>query len=91
MRDEIVERVERAIAGRVFPGCVIGTIRANGSKEILPFGRFTYNGDSPLIREDTIFDLASVTKSIPVASLALLFIEQALLIYTLIQTPLLRG
>jgi CubicO group peptidase (beta-lactamase class C family) len=77
MRDEIGERVERAIAERVFPGCVIGTIRANGFREILPFGRFTYEPNSLTVREDSVFDLASVTKSIPVASLALLFIEQA--------------
>jgi len=76
MRKEIEARVEKAIAENVFPGCVIGVARANGEREVAPFGHLTYDSDSPVVREDTVYDLASITKSIPVASLALLFIEQ---------------
>jgi CubicO group peptidase (beta-lactamase class C family) len=70
MPKRIAQRVERAIAERVFPGCVVGTIRANGSREILPFGKLTYDGGEKLTA-DTVYDLASVTKSVPTASLAL--------------------
>ncbi len=76
MSSDIKVRVDRAIAGKVFPGCVIGTIRANGTREICPFGRFAYDTDAQAVREDTIYDLASVTKSIPTASLALLLIDE---------------
>ncbi len=55
---------------RVFPGCVIGIVQALGQKTILSFGHLTYEA-SERVREDTIYDLASVTKSIPVALLAL--------------------
>jgi len=65
-----------AIAQRVFPGCVIGVVRAKGERKILPFGHFTYEENSLQVAEDTIYDLASVTKSIPVASLALQFIAE---------------
>jgi CubicO group peptidase (beta-lactamase class C family) len=73
---ELKERVEQAIAERVFPGCVVGVVRSGGSREVMPFGRFTYEQDSPEVREDTIYDMASVTKSIPVASLALMLMAE---------------
>jgi CubicO group peptidase (beta-lactamase class C family) len=65
----VAARVQQALDGKVFPGCVIGTIRANGSREILPFGALTYDGEP--VSEHTVYDLASVTKSIPTASLTL--------------------
>ncbi len=71
MHKEIEVRAAKAIEERVFPGCVIGVVQTDGVREILPFGSFTYEPDSPAVREDTVYDLASVTKSIPVASLAL--------------------
>lgn len=76
MPKKIEARVKKAISERVFPGCVIGIIRANGSREIWPSGSFTYESTSPPVREDTVYDMASVTKSIPVASLALTFIRE---------------
>lgn len=76
MPKEIDRRVERALSEKVFPGCVIGTIHANGSREIKAFGHHTYASDSQRVEEDTIYDLASVTKSIPVASLALTFVAE---------------
>src|SRR3989344_5459623 len=71
MEDQILIRVKEAIETRVFPGCVIGVVRANGEREVMPFGAFTYEPDSPRVQEDTVYDMASVTKSIPTASLAL--------------------
>ncbi|MDO8514169.1 MAG: serine hydrolase domain-containing protein [bacterium] len=76
MPNDIKVRVEKAIAEKVFPGCVLGIVRKNGEREIFPFGRFTYEPNSPAVREDTIYDMASVTKSIPVASLALTLIGE---------------
>jgi CubicO group peptidase (beta-lactamase class C family) len=58
----------------VFPGCTIGVLR-NATCEIFPFGHFTYNADSPKVERETIYDLASITKSIPTASLCALFID----------------
>ena len=71
MKNQIVARVKEAIQAKVFPGCVIGVVRANGEREVMPFGHFTYDADASVVREDTVYDLASVTKSIPTASLAL--------------------
>lgn len=82
MPSEIRARVEKAIQEKVFPGCVVGIIRANGGREILPFGRFTYENDSPEVEADMIYDLASITKSIPTASLAAMLIKEGKLLPT---------
>src|SRR3989344_2694337 len=71
MHNEIKVRAERAIQEGVFPGCVVGFVQASGERTVLPFGHFTCDANAPAVREDTIYDLASVTKSIPTASLAL--------------------
>jgi CubicO group peptidase (beta-lactamase class C family) len=84
---EVEQLALAAIQSKTFPGCVIGTIRlptpagalaggqagANGSREVRAFGRLTYDVDAPVVAEDTVYDLASITKSIPTASLALIF------------------
>ena len=66
----IEEHALRAIEERVFPGCVIGVIQS-GQRTVLPFGSLTYSADSPRVTENTVYDIASVTKSIPTASLVL--------------------
>ncbi len=76
MHKEIQARAERAIQEKVFPGCVIGVVRKNGDREVFPFGNFTYETDSQKVAENTVYDMASVTKSIPVASLALVLIRE---------------
>lgn len=76
MRKSIEARVERAIRERVFPGCVVGVVRKDGERTILPCGTMIYHSAAVRVREDTIYDLASVTKSIPTASLALTYIAE---------------
>ena len=75
LEDAITERVERSINENVFPGCVIGLVDRNGARTVLPFGRHTYEDTSQIVHADTVYDLASVTKSIPTASLALALIN----------------
>lgn len=71
--------VNRAIKDNVFPGCVIGTVDMSGTRHVLPFGRFTYEQSSAPVVESTIYDLASLTKSIPTALLALQLIEEGMM------------
>lgn len=75
MPERLHERVARAIESRIFPGCVVGFVRADGTRGIFPFGGYTYEVASPRVAENTVYDLASITKSIPTASLALRLIE----------------
>jgi CubicO group peptidase (beta-lactamase class C family) len=75
MKDAIRELAERAIAERVFPGCVVGFVRATDEREILPFGQTRYDCGEP-VSETTVYDVASVTKSIPTAALAAQFVHE---------------
>jgi CubicO group peptidase (beta-lactamase class C family) len=71
--DKIQQRVQQAIQERVFPGCVIGALQ-NGQAHVMSFGSLAYD-DRP-VRHEKVYDLASITKSIPVASLASRFCEE---------------
>lgn len=76
MKNKITERAHRAIQDKVFPGCVVGVVHTSGEKIVLPFGRFTYEVDSKEVQSDTIYDVASVTKMIPLSSALLWFIDR---------------
>lgn len=67
--------VEKAIGESVFPGCVIGIVQ-DDTTHIFSFGRFTYELASSPVTENTIFDVASITKVIPTSLLAIKLIEQ---------------
>lgn len=76
MEKKIEEKILKAIEKKVFPGCVVGIVYKTGRRIILPFGNFTYDNNSAKIQKDSIFDVASITKSIPTSSLALMLIGQ---------------
>jgi CubicO group peptidase (beta-lactamase class C family) len=74
MHEQITSVVRNSIKEKVFPGCVFGySIR--GRKEVLPFGRLRYDEAAPDVTENTVYDVASITKSIPTSSLILKLIE----------------
>ena len=79
IEQQIRARAERAIEEKVFPGCVIGYLRQGGARTILPFGNYKYVKSSA-VKERSIYDLASITKSIPLASLALTLIGEGKLL-----------
>src|SRR5574341_485689 len=76
MEKLIKNRLQIAIREKIFPGCTVGIVRRNGRRMILPLGYFTYESNSKLIEENSIFDVASITKSIPTACLALKLVEE---------------
>ena len=63
--------IERAIADRAFPAAVVETGTRERVRWRQAFGTLTYEADAPPAREDTIFDLASLTKVIATASIAM--------------------
>ncbi len=71
MEDLVVKRVQKAIAEKVFPGCAVGWVRKNGEQKIIAHGNFTYEAGSRAVKENSMFDIASITKTIP-ASFSLL-------------------
>ncbi len=76
LKTQITPLALQAIEDKIFPGCVVGIVTKNGERQILPFGKHAYDESSPSVKENTIYDMASVTKAIPTASLALQLIDE---------------
>jgi CubicO group peptidase (beta-lactamase class C family) len=76
MIEKISKRIKRAILEKVFPGCVVGFVSPHAEQRIAAFGRHTYDPSSPSMKEDSIFDVASITKAIPTSCLALQLIDK---------------
>jgi CubicO group peptidase (beta-lactamase class C family) len=66
---------EEAIGARTTPGAVVGYIRG-GQQRVLPFGRLTYEADAAATSGQTLYDVASITKSIPTSSIILKLAEE---------------
>ena len=79
MLEEIRKRINRAILEKVFPGCVVGFVSPTAEQTIAAFGRHTYEISSTPMKEDSIFDVASITKAIPTSSLALQLVDKGML------------
>ena len=75
----MADRANLRISEGYFPGCVIGVVWKNGERLLVPVGNFDHKPDGPSVTEDSIYDMASVTKAIPTACLALKFIDEKLL------------
>lgn len=76
LQRKTAEILNEAIKQKIFPGSVVGIIRKNGPALLVSSGRFTYDNNSNVVKEDTVYDVASITKSIPTSSLALHFIDK---------------
>ncbi len=75
MEDGILSILSRAIKNKITPGGVVGWIDGN-SQQIAAWGRLTYEKDSTKVTKDTIYDIASVTKAIPLSSLAHIALQE---------------
>jgi CubicO group peptidase (beta-lactamase class C family) len=78
MNQKIVNYLKSCIGENIFPGCVFGTL-VNDKREIVAAGNFTYDPASPEVKEETVYDVASITKAIPTSCLALSLIEKGIL------------
>jgi CubicO group peptidase (beta-lactamase class C family) len=73
------EVLQRAIAERAFPAAVVEVGRSNEVLWREAFGRLSFDADAPSTRDDTIFDLASLTKVLSTATIALRQMERGLI------------
>lgn len=71
--------LEQAIADRAFPAAVIEVGNAGQMRWRQAFGRLTYDRDSAPATDDTIFDLASLTKVISTTPLVMQQVERGVL------------
>src|SRR5262245_29474093 len=79
MPNPVRTALEAAVAKRVFPAAVIEVGTATQTLWSEPVGRLTFDADAPDTRNDTIFDLASLTKVLATTPIAMQAIEQGLL------------
>lgn len=71
-----VSRVlEDAIAARAFPGCSFGVLVGDEVVLEAALGRFTYQNDSPAVKPETVFDVASLTKVLATTAAAMLLYQ----------------
>lgn len=68
--------LERAVAERAFPAAVVEVGRSSRVLWSEAFGTISFDVDSPSTTLDTIFDLASLTKVLSTASIALRQVER---------------
>lgn len=57
----ILQIIDTGIAQHIFPGAVVAVATAHATATVAR-GHFGYDADSPLVRADTCYDLASLTK-----------------------------
>lgn len=74
MIDQIRNDLQAAVDASVFPGCVAGVYYRN-CMQVIAVGRLSYDSNSAEVTEETIYDVASITKAIPVSSLVLKLIN----------------
>src|SRR5262249_36719869 len=68
--------LERAIAERVTPGAIV---EVGTDRDVLwrfAAGTLSYDAGSPAVREDSVYDLASLTKGLSTASLGMRQVER---------------
>jgi CubicO group peptidase (beta-lactamase class C family) len=71
--------LDAAVADRVFPGASIAVTHGGRLVALKALGRFTYDSDSPLVKTDTLFDVASVSKVVATTTVAMILYERGLL------------
>lgn len=78
LNEKLKNLVEEAISQGTFSACVCGWIDSNGDRNVNSFGTYTGESSSYSIQRDSLFDVASVTKTTPTALLAHAALEREL-------------
>jgi CubicO group peptidase (beta-lactamase class C family) len=71
--------LQRALVDRAFPAATIEVGTAHQPVWREAFGRLTFDADSPLAGDDTVFDLASLTKVLATTTLVMRQVEHGIL------------
>jgi CubicO group peptidase (beta-lactamase class C family) len=67
--------IERAVAARAFPGAVLAVGKDGVLAHLQAFGRLSYDADARPVREDTVYDLASLTKVVATTTMAMMLVD----------------
>lgn len=72
----VLRLLEGAIKAQAFPGCAFGVLA--GDEVVLKgaLGHFTYEQGSPAVTQDTVYDIASLTKVVATTAAAMLLYQR---------------
>ena len=73
---EVDRLLERYRAEGAFPGAVAAVGKAGAIAYLRPFGRLSRDPDAPPVETDTIYDLASLTKVLVTATMAMVLVDR---------------
>ena len=71
--------MKQAVASGAFPGASVAITQGGKLVALKSFGRFTYDADSAPVSNDSVFDIASLTKVIATTAMAMIVYERGLL------------
>jgi len=72
-----VDRVlEQSVVENAFPGAVVAVGRDGVLAHLRAFGRLSYDAGAPAAVPDTIYDLASLTKSVVTTTMAMILVDE---------------
>lgn len=74
--EEAFTVLQEAVDNRSFPSAAAAVTHRGHLLGLRGLGRFTYEPDSPAVAEDTIYDLASVTKVVATTTAAMILYER---------------
>lgn len=77
--DPALEVLRRGVQERAFPGAAAAAVHSGHLALMEAIGRFTYEESAPLVSPETVFDLASLTKVVATAPVAMLLYERGML------------
>jgi beta-N-acetylhexosaminidase len=66
--------IEKAIGDRAFPGATLA-VGYRGKLSVHPFGNLKYDAKSPMVKADTMYDIASLTKVVVTTTLVEKLVE----------------
>ncbi|MCP4659718.1 MAG: serine hydrolase [bacterium] len=73
---EVDSVLDRFLAQKAFPGGVVAVGSRGALVHLRPFGRLSYDEDSPAVTADTIYDLASLTKVVATTTMAMILVDE---------------
>jgi CubicO group peptidase (beta-lactamase class C family) len=78
--DDHIKQIDRAVAAAIelelTPGCVVVAGRSKGPVFEKAYGHLTYEPASPTVTLDTVYDLASLSKTIGTATSVMVLVDQ---------------
>jgi len=76
---DVYRVLQDAIDSRAFPGCAFGVLAGEDVVVADALGSFTYGADTQAVELETVFDIASLTKVVSTAAIAMVLSKRGIL------------